>query len=117
MKSCEDLAPMIITMRNKCKKVLLLFPNAPVHDNSGVKPLGICTSFVNIKGSCRAENSFVGDQRSISEVVAAPWVVNSRWVDGVWTVDQNSQGICMGHGSPVFAHSVLWHCASCFFSP
>ena len=85
--------------------------------NSAVKPLGICTSFCkHERESCRAENSFVGDQRTISEGCSeAPWVVNSRWVDGVWIVDQNSQGICMGHGSPVFAHlSVVALCISCF---
>lgn len=88
-------------------------------DNSAVQPLGICTSFCkHERESCRAENSFVGDQRSISEGCSeTPWIVNSRWIDGIWTVDKNSNGICMGHATTLFANlSVVALCISCFFS-
>ena len=68
-----------------------------------VQPLGVCTSFCKEeRESCRAENSFVGDQRAISESCSeSPWVVNARWKDGVWTVDDGSNNICIGSGISV----------------
>lgn len=72
-----------------------------------VKPLGVCTSFCkHERESCRAENSFIGDQRAISESCSElPWIANARWSNGgkggTWVVDKGSSDICVGPGTSV----------------